>query len=85
MSEPKNLRHYAHVRDGLVVNVTVWDGVSKVTRPDDIEVVPLPYVTDEDGTIRYKAGIGWTYNPKATKNKWVDNRPVEEEATDGGD
>ena len=75
MSEPENLRHYAHVRDGLVVNVTVWDGVSKVTRPDDITVVPLPFTTKEDGTIRYTAGIGWTYRD----GQFIDERPTENE------
>ena len=74
MQQHENLRGYAHVRDGIVVNVTVWDGVSKVTRPDDIEVVPLPHVTDEDGSIRYTAGIGWTFRD----GQFVDERPEPE-------
>ena len=78
MSDEKNFAHYAHVRDGQVVNVSVWDGVTKVTRPDDIEVVPLPHVTDEDGTIRYTAGIGWTYRD----GEFIDERPLEDEDED---
>ena len=68
-------RYYAHIRDGIVVNVTVWDGVTKVTRPDDIEIVPLPYVTDEDGSIRYTGGIGWTYRD----GQFIDERRVVED------
>ena len=75
MSEPATPRGYAHVRDGIVVNATLWDGITNVSRPDEIEIVPLPYVTDEDGTIRYTAGIGWSYRD----GQFVDERPVEDE------
>jgi len=61
---------WAVVRDGLVENTVVWDGESDWTPPDGTELVNLadwPHV-----------GIGWTHNPKATVNKFVDNRPTEE-------
>ena len=67
---------YAVVHDGICVNVIVWDGVTEFDHGDAV-IVKL----DDDGV----GGIGWTYNPKATKNKWVDNRPQPEEATDGAD
>lgn len=66
---------YAHVVDGVVVNVTRWDGVTPVARPDGVTLVPLPYTTREDGTVRYMAGIGWDY----VDGQFVDNRPLEEE------
>ena len=78
IDEPENLRGYAHVVDGVVINVSLWDGVQPYDAGDGVEMVPLPYTTDEDGTRRYQGGIGWDYNPKATKNKFVDNRPQED-------
>lgn len=71
--------HYAHVVDGIVINVSIWDGVTVVPRPDNVTIVPLPYVdkTDEDTgeTVRrYTGGIGWDY----VDGQFVDNRPVEE-------
>lgn len=61
---------WAVIRDGLVENTVVWDGESDWTPPDGTILESLaewPHV-----------GIGWTYNPKATVNKFVDNRPTEE-------
>ena len=69
--------HYAVVADGKVVNVIVWDGVQPFDPGAGVTLVPLPFV-EEDGVRRYTGGIGWTYNPKATKNKFVDNRPQED-------
>ena len=66
-------RHYAHIANGLVENVTLWDGVEPVNYGDAI-VVPLPFTTDEDGTIRYTAGIGWSYRD----GKFIDERPEPE-------
>lgn len=73
MTELDNLRGYAHVVDGKVVNVSVWDGVQPYDPGDGVEMVPLPYTTDDDGTIRYTGGIGWDY----VDGEFVDNRPVE--------
>jgi hypothetical protein len=79
MSIQPEVTGYAVIDDGtsLVVNVIVWDGVQPYTPPEGNTLVPLPY-EDEDGVRRYQGGIGWSYNPKATKNKFVDNRPTEE-------
>jgi hypothetical protein len=67
---------WAVIDGGLVVNTVVWDGVSDWTPPEGTILESLsdwPHV-----------GIGWTYNAKATVNKFVDNRPTEE-LTDGSD
>ena len=61
--EPDNLKHIAHVVDGKVVNVSLWDGVSE-WKPAE-KVVEIP-----EGS---NAGIGWDYK----NGKFVDNRPVE--------
>jgi hypothetical protein len=66
---------WAVIDGDTVVNTVVWDGQSDWTPPDGTIVESLadyPHV-----------GIGWTYNPKATVNKYVDNRP--QEPTDGSD
>ena len=73
----QELATYAVVVDGMCVNVIVWDGTSHYEPDDGATLVKLL-----EGEA---AGIGWTYNPKATKNKWVDNRPTPEEPTDGAD
>lgn len=78
MSDSENLQNYAIIVDGKVVNVIVWDGHEPYDPGAGHELVVIPY-TEEDGVRRYIAGIGWDYNPKATKNKWVDNRPKPEE------
>lgn len=57
MSEIKKM---AHIVDGKVVDVSLWDGVTE-WQPED-EVVEIP----EDSY----AGIGWDYDGK----KFVDNR-----------
>jgi hypothetical protein len=60
---------WAVIDGDTVVNTVVWDGESDWTAPDGTVLESLadwPHV-----------GIGWTYNSKATVNKFVDNRPVE--------
>ena len=71
-----HLYDYAVVdSDGLVVNVVLWDGEpTKWTPPDGCTLVPLPYVTEDDGYRRYTGGIGWTYRD----GQFYDERPVEE-------
>ena len=67
---------WAVIEEGKVAATVVWDGVSDWTPPEGTILESLadwPHV-----------GIGWTYNPKATVNKFVDNRPTEE-PTDGSD
>lgn len=65
---------YAHVVGGVVVNVSLWDGVTSYDPGEGVEMVVLPYSTDENGTIRYTAGIGWDY----VDGEFVDNRPEPE-------
>jgi hypothetical protein len=66
---------WAVIDGDTVVNTVVWDGQSDWTPPDGTIVESLADWPD--------VGIGWTYNSKATVNKYVDNRP--EEPTDGSD
>jgi hypothetical protein len=63
--EPDNLKTMAHIVDGKVVNVSVWDGQSDWTPAEQVVEIP-------DGTT---AGIGWDY----VGGEFVDNRPVVEE------
>jgi len=71
MSQPVG---YAHVRDGVVVNVSLWDGATAFDPGDGVTMVPLPYIEDEDGK-RYTAGIGWDY----VDGEFIDNRPDPED------
>ena len=57
------MKTYAHIVNGKVVNVSLWDGVSE-WHPDE-QVVEIP----QDQA----AGIGWDY----VGNEFVDNRPIE--------
>jgi hypothetical protein len=61
--EPGNLKKYAHIIEGKVVNVSLWDGETQFT-PDE-ELVEIP-----EGTT---AGIGWDWDGK----KFTDNRSSE--------
>jgi hypothetical protein len=61
MNEPENLKTYAHIVDGKVVNVSVWDGVTRWEPAE--EVVEIPKGVN--------AGIDWDYDGK----KFSDNRP----------
>ena len=65
IDEPDNLKTFAHIVDGKVVNVSLWDGVTEWTPAE--EVVEIP-----EGVT---AGIGWDYDKK---KGFVDNRPVED-------
>lgn len=61
--EPDNLKHYAIVVDGRVVNTVVWDGVS--------EYEPEGLLIDLTG-VNPEPGIDWDWDGK----KFSDNRPV---------
>ena len=61
--ESDNLKPYASVVDGVVVNTVVWDGVS--------EYNPEGLLVDLTGTDP-EPGIGWDYDG----NNFADNRPV---------
>lgn len=64
IEEPDNLKTYAHIVDGKVVNVSIWDGEAPYS-PDE-ELVEIP-----EGTV---AGIDWDY----IDGEFVDNRPIPE-------
>jgi hypothetical protein len=61
IQEPDTLKTYAHILDGKVVNVIIWNGQAPYT--PDKELVEIPQGTN--------AGIDWDY----TNGKFVDNRP----------
>jgi hypothetical protein len=61
IEEQDKLKTYAHIVDGKVVNVLVWDGEAPYNL--DKELVEIP-----EGVT---AGIDWDYVDK----KFVDNRP----------
>lgn len=56
------MKKIAHIIDGKVVNVSLWDGVTEWTPLEDTVEIP-------EGS---RAGVDWDY----VKGKFVDNRPV---------
>jgi hypothetical protein len=64
IDEPDNLKTYAHVVDGKVINVSLWDGETPWTPAE--EVVEIP-----EGIT---AGIDWDY----VDGEFIDNRPPAE-------
>jgi len=69
LEEPENLKTYAHIVNGKVVNVSLWDGESDWTPAEQVVEIPKGVT----------AGIGWDYSKK---NGFVDNRPEPEEDTE---
>ena len=63
IAEPDNLKHMAHILDGKVVNVSIWDGVAEWVPAEQVVEIPKDV----------SAGIGLDWDGK----KFVDNRPVE--------
>lgn len=57
-------KRYAVVRDGAVINIAVWDGVSEWTPPEGDTAIECP---DE-------VGIGWT----RADDEWVAPEIIEE-------
>jgi len=64
INEPENLKTYAHIVDGKVVNVSVWDGVAPYNPAEELAEI-VEGVT---------AGIDWDY----VDGQFVDNRPQPE-------
>jgi hypothetical protein len=64
ITEPDNLKTFAHIVDGKVVNVSIWDGVTRWEPAEEIVEIP-------EGVT---AGIGWDY----VDGVFQDNRPVED-------
>jgi hypothetical protein len=61
IEEPENLKTYAHIVNGKVVNVSVWNGQAPYNPAEElVEIL--------EGT---SAGIDWEY----INGKFVDNRP----------
>lgn len=48
------MNSYAIVKDGVVVNVVAWDGVSEWTPPEGTQAIESP-----------EAGIGWLHDGTA--------------------
>ena len=65
IEQPENLKTYAHIVSGKVVNVSVWNGIAPYN-PDE-ELVEIP-----EGVF---AGIDWDYS----NGKFTDNRPKQTE------
>ena len=53
--------HWAVIKDNVVINVILWDGVSSWTPPENCEVVPLPPETG----IGYRYINGQFFDPEA--------------------
>jgi hypothetical protein len=64
INESENLKTYAHIIDGKVVNISIWDGQAEFTVEEDLIEIP------NDSS----AGIGWDY----IDGEFVDNRPQTE-------
>lgn len=75
-----SLQAYAHVVDGKVVSMSIWDGVQTYTPPDGASMVQAPHYVDDDGQIRATVGIGWDW----VDGEFVDNRPAETSEQDDG-
>lgn len=67
----ENVKTYAHIVDGVVVNVSVWDGETPYQTEETLVEIPKGSA----------AGIGWDY----VGNKFVDNRPEEGFYLEDGD
>jgi hypothetical protein len=59
------MKTYAHIVDGKVVNVSLWDGVTEWHPTEDVVEIP-------EGIA---AGIDWDY----VDGEFVDNRPTDEQ------
>jgi hypothetical protein len=57
------MKKMAHIVDGKVINVSLWDGVTHWEPSENVVEIP-------EGVV---AGIGWDY----IDGEFVDNRPVE--------
>jgi hypothetical protein len=65
------VKTFAHIIDGVVVNVSLWDGESDWTSPEEIVQIP------QDSS----AGIGWEYiNGEFINNSLIEhNETIENE------
>lgn len=72
------MKYMAHIVDGKVVSVSIWDGESPWSPAEDVVEIPqaMLIVNPETGEeqLRPIAGAGWDY----VDGEFVDNRPVEE-------
>lgn len=53
-----NMKEWAVIKDGMVVNTILWDGESGWVPDDDQIVVEIPDVPEGE----QHAGISWTYS-----------------------
>jgi hypothetical protein len=61
------MKNYAHILDGKVVNVSIWDGETLFETEEELIEIPAGST----------AGIGWDYKA----GKFEDNRPVPQPPT----
>jgi hypothetical protein len=61
IQESKNLKTFAHIVEGRVVNVSLWDGETPYNPSQELIEIP-------EGS---HAGIGWDY----ANGDFTDNRP----------
>lgn len=68
------MKYMAHIVEGKVVDVSLWDGLSEWEPGDDLVEIPLiEFFDEETGETRTmpSAGIDWDY----IDGSFVDNRP----------
>jgi hypothetical protein len=70
MDSPVDATVWAVIDGDIVVNTIIWSGDTELSSLSEFVLESL-----EDWP---NVGIGWTYNPKATVNKFVDNRPKDD-------
>lgn len=71
------MKYMAHIVQGKVVNVSLWDGQSDWNPEGQLVELPTKeYVDPESGQrkVRVLAGIGWDY----VDGEFIDNRPPPE-------
>lgn len=70
------MKYLAHIVDGLVVNVSLWDGKKSFQTSEEVVEIPVVEYFEEGikkPFFRPVAGIGWNY----IDGEFIDNRPVE--------
>ena len=53
-----NMKEWAVIKDGMVVNTILWDGESDWTQNENQVAVEIPEAPEGE----QRAGIGWTYS-----------------------
>lgn len=75
------MKKMAHIKDGKVVNVSLWNGESHWNPNEEfIELPTEEYLEEDTGETKLRTfvGIGWDY----IDGQFVDNRPQEEDPSE---